>query len=88
MKLYRRFSEYIGATPFISAISQIYQRNSIYIGDFPNISAQLHLYQRFFQYIDLSTIIATYKIKKVSPKYILDSLFLYYTRTCNFIFGL
>ncbi len=58
MKLYERFSNYISATQFISAIFQLYQRNSIYIGDFPIISAQLDLHRRFSNYISATRFIS------------------------------
>lgn len=65
MKLYQRFSEYISATLIISAIFKIYRRNSNYISDFLNIST----------YQQKTTIIATYTIKKVAPKYVLEPPF-------------
>ena len=61
VNLYQRFPNYIGATQFISAISQLYRRNSIYISDFPIISAQLNLYQRFPNYISVCLNISTYQ---------------------------
>ena len=86
LNLYQRFPNYIGATQFISAISQLYRRNSIYISDFPIISAQLNLYQRFPNYISVCLNISTYQqnptIKRSAPINMMEQppILCFYTR--------